>query len=126
MNISRDTSTEFVCQAVEAENCASFKYALENGRPMRCPSKSSLADGQSSTPYSCAAPLAGLSVATVGVNAFESCSTLIDATVTVSECDIALAILRLVENEKAVVEGAGAVGLAAVLAGKLPHLNGKR
>lgn len=43
-----------------------------------------------------------------------------------SEEDIARAILRLVEVEKAVVEGAGAVGLAALMAGKLPELVGKR
>ena len=46
--------------------------------------------------------------------------------VTVKEEYIAIAILRLVEMEKAVVEGAGAVGLAAVLQGLLPELKGKR
>ena len=35
-------------------------------------------------------------------------------------------MLRLVETEKAVVEGAGATGLAALLAGLLPELTGKR
>lgn len=43
-----------------------------------------------------------------------------------SEQAIALAILRLVEQEKAVVEGAGAVGMAAILDNKLPELKGKR
>ena len=43
-----------------------------------------------------------------------------------SEEFIALAILRLIELEKAVVEGAGATGLAAVLAGLLPELKGKK
>lgn len=43
-----------------------------------------------------------------------------------SEEFIALAMLRLVELEKAVVEGAGAVGLAAILQGLLPELIGKR
>ncbi len=33
---------------------------------------------------------------------------------------------RLVEVEKAVVEGAGACGLAAILAGLLPELKGER
>jgi threonine dehydratase len=42
-----------------------------------------------------------------------------------SEDDIALAILRLVEIEKAVVEGAGATGLAACLSGKLDAFKGK-
>ena len=43
-----------------------------------------------------------------------------------SEEYIALAILRLVEVEKSVVEGAGAAGLAAVLSGQLPELKGKK
>ena len=42
-----------------------------------------------------------------------------------SESDIAIAILRLVEMEKIVVEGAGATGLAACLSGQLDHLKGK-
>jgi threonine dehydratase len=46
--------------------------------------------------------------------------------VSVSEAWIAIAILRLIEHEKAVVEGAGAVGLAAILAGLLPELKGKK
>jgi threonine dehydratase len=46
--------------------------------------------------------------------------------VSVSEAWIAIAILRLIEQEKAVVEGAGAVGLAAILAGLLPELKGKK
>jgi len=43
-----------------------------------------------------------------------------------SEEFIALAILRLVEMEKAIVEGAGAIGLAAVLGDYVPELKGKR
>ena len=39
---------------------------------------------------------------------------------------IALAILRLIEMEKAVVEGAGAVGLAAVLGNLVPEFHGKK
>ena len=39
---------------------------------------------------------------------------------------IAIAILRLVELEKCVVEGAGAAGLAAILAGHLDELKGKK
>ena len=51
---------------------------------------------------------------------------LIDKMVTVSEEWIAIAILRLVEMEKAVVEGGGASGVAAVLAGLVPELAGKK
>lgn len=50
----------------------------------------------------------------------------IDKMVTVSEESIAIAILRLIEMEKAVVEGAGAAGIAAVLSGMVPELEGKK
>jgi threonine dehydratase len=39
---------------------------------------------------------------------------------------IAIAILRLLEKEKAVTEGAGAAGLAAIIANALPELQGKQ
>ncbi len=68
----------------------------------------------------------GLAVPLVGVNAFATACPLIDKMVVVNEEFIALAILRLVEMEKAVVEGAGATGVAAVLAGLLPELEGKK
>lgn len=49
------------------------------------------------------------------------------AAVLCSEDDIAVAILRLLELEKAVVEGAGATGLAACLTGNLrQQLQGKK
>lgn len=62
----------------------------------------------------------------IGVNAFATAKSLIDKMVTVSEQAVALSILRLVEQEKAVIEGAGAVGVAAILDNKLPELQGKR
>ena len=43
-----------------------------------------------------------------------------DNIISVSEESIALAILRILELEKSVVEGAGAVGLAAFISGELP------
>lgn len=43
-----------------------------------------------------------------------------------SESYIAMAVLRLIENEKSVVEGAGATGLAAAFSGQLDKLKGKR
>lgn len=46
--------------------------------------------------------------------------------VVVKEEWIALSILRLVELEKCVVEGAGAAGLAAILSGQLEELKGKK
>jgi len=50
----------------------------------------------------------------------------VDNLISVSEESIALAILRILELEKSVVEGAGAVGLAAFISGKLDYLKGKR
>jgi len=46
--------------------------------------------------------------------------------VTVSEEELSLAVLRLMELEKSVVEGAGAAPLAACLGRKLAELDGKR
>ena len=67
----------------------------------------------------------GLAVPDIGANAFPIARDRIDKLVTVNEDEIALAILRIVELEKAIVEGSGATGLAACLAGKLPELAGK-
>ncbi len=48
-----------------------------------------------------------------------------DDVITVSEDEIAAAILSLMENQKLVAEGAGAVSVAAALYGKLP-IEGKK
>jgi len=98
--------------AVEAENVASFSAALEAGKPTKIAMHSTLADG--------------LAIPQVGANAFEIAKENVDLTVTVTEEQIALAILRLVELEKSVVEGAAATPLAACMFGKLKELAGKR
>ena len=66
----------------------------------------------------------GLAVPRVGDNAFAIARELVDKTVCVSEHAIALAVLRLAELEKTVVEGAGATPLAALL--QWPELRGKK
>jgi len=96
---------------VEPERAASFSAAMQAGRPVQVEMKPTLADG--------------LSVPQVGGNAFEIARRLVDKTVLVGEHEIALAILHLLELEKAVVEGAGAAPLAACLAGLVPELKGK-
>lgn len=98
--------------AVEAENVASFSAALQAGKPTKIELSPTLADG--------------LAIPQVGRNAFAIACDHVDQTVTVSEEQIAIAILRLIEIEKTVVEGAGATPLAALLSGKLPELAGKR
>lgn len=97
---------------VESDRCPSFSSAIKAGRPVHTPIQSTLADG--------------LAVPMVGYNAFETAAPLIDKLVVVKEEWIAIAILRLVELEKCVVEGAGAAGLASILAGHLNELKGKR
>jgi threonine dehydratase len=98
--------------AAEAENVASFSAALEAGKPVKIALHPTLADG--------------LAIPQVGSNAFEIARPLIDQTVTVTEEQIAVAVLRLIELEKSVVEGAAATSLAACLSGKLSSLSGKR
>ena len=56
-----------------------------------------------------------LAVAEVGKNAFSIARELVAKTIIVHEYQISLAILRLLELEKSVVEGAGAAPLAACL-----------
>ena len=96
---------------VEPERAASLTAAMREGRPVRIEMKPTLADG--------------LAVAKVGENAFQIARDLVDKIVLVGEHEIALAILRLLELEKAVVEGGGAAPLAACLAGLVPELKGK-
>lgn len=98
--------------AVEADHVASFSAALEAGKPTRIPMQPTLADG--------------LAIPEVGGNAFAIARSLIDRNVIVTEEEIALAILRIVELEKGVVEGSAATPLAACLSGQLPELAGKR
>ncbi|HXX42545.1 MAG TPA: threonine ammonia-lyase [Chthoniobacterales bacterium] len=98
--------------AVEAENVASFSAALEAGQPMKIALRPTLADG--------------LAIPKVGSNAFAVAQKHVDLAITVTENQIAIAILRLVEMEKSVVEGAAATPLAACLSGKLNDLRGKR
>ncbi len=97
---------------VEPERAASFTAALAQGAPTLVPLSPTLADG--------------LAVAQLGGVPFEIVKRVVDRVVTVDEASIALAILRLIELEKSVVEGAGAAPLAAFLAGHLDALKGKK
>lgn len=97
---------------VESVATASFTAALKAGRPVTIPRRATLADG--------------LAVLRVGDNAFALARSRVDKVVRVPESWIALAILRMVELEKTVVEGAAAAPLAALMAGLLPELRGKK
>ena len=98
--------------AVEADHVASFSAALREGKPTRIAIQPTLADG--------------LAIPQVGANAFAVARSLVDHAVTVTEEQIAVSILRIVELEKGVVEGAAATPLAACLSGQLSDLAGKR
>ena len=67
----------------------------------------------------------GLAVGRVGEQSFALAAPALERVVTVSEEQFSLAILRLAELEKCVVEGAGGAALAACLAGELPELAGR-
>jgi threonine dehydratase len=95
---------------VEPVNAACLTAALAAGHPVTVTLSSTLADG--------------LAVSQAGAQPFEVLRRVVDQVVTVDEAAIALAVLRLIELEKSVVEGAGAAPLAAFLAGKLDTLKG--
>jgi len=95
---------------VEPDHAACLTAALAAGHPVPVALSHTLADG--------------LAVAQAGARPFEILRRVIDQVVTVDEATIALAVLRLIELEKSVVEGAGAAPLAAFLSGRLDSLKG--
>ncbi|MFO1450398.1 MAG: threonine/serine dehydratase [Opitutaceae bacterium] len=97
---------------VEPERAPSLTRAWQAGTPESVTVTPTLADG--------------LAVARVGEHSFRVLQGKVDAVVTVTEDEIARAMLRLFEGQRAVVEGAGAAGLAAVLSGRCDLLAGRR
>ena len=96
---------------VEPENAASMRAALLAGQPTEIAIEPTIADG--------------LAVKRAGMRTLEVIQQYVDEVVSVSEEEIASAILKLLEIEKTVVEGAGAASLAAVLFHKVSGLAGK-
>jgi threonine dehydratase len=97
---------------VEPINAASLSESLKAGRVTRFETRPTLADG--------------LAVAEIGSLCFDIAAKVVDQMVLVDEPQIAQAVLRLLELEKTVVEGAGAVPLAAMTGGALKNLAGKK
>ncbi|MFN4847037.1 MAG: threonine ammonia-lyase [Rhodoluna sp.] len=95
---------------VQSEHAAAYPPSLRSGKPVEIQTTPTIADG--------------IAVSKPGKVPFELIKKNIDKVVTVSENEIAKAILVLLERSKQVVEPAGAVGVAAILAGKL-KLKGK-
>jgi threonine dehydratase len=94
---------------VQAEAVPSMKAALANGAPAQIPPATTIADG--------------IAVRAVGATPFELVKSYVDEIVTVSEREIANAVLLLLEIEKTVAEGAAAVPLAALINRKIPLAN---
>lgn len=90
---------------VQAENSSAYPLSLAAGHPLTVDTRPTIADG--------------IAVARPGAVPFEIIRELLDDVVTVSEDDIARALLALLERAKQVVEPAGAVGVAAILAGRV-------
>ena len=97
---------------VQAEVFPSMLASIEEGRPVTVEAASTIADG--------------IAVKRAGELTFAHAREVADEIVTVSEEEIASAILYLLEKEKTVVEGAGAVTVAALLERKVRGLEGKR
>ena len=98
--------------AVEAAAAPSFSASLAAGRPVQVPIRPTLADG--------------LAVGRVGDLSFALAAPLVDRVVTVGEDWLALAVVRLLELEKTVVEGAAAAALAALLGDQCPEVIGRK
>jgi threonine dehydratase len=96
---------------VEAEHAPTLKAALAAGHPVPVDVRPGLADG--------------LAVAQLGQHGYAAIAQRVKGVQCVTEAEIASAIVRLMEVEKGVVEGAGAVGLAWLLR-RPAELAGKR
>lgn len=96
---------------VQAAGAPSMYNSIKNGKIERLDNVSTLADG--------------IAVKEPGVNTFELVQKYVDEIVTVTEDEISCAILSLIEQQKLIAEGAGAVPAAAVMFNKVP-VKGKK
>jgi len=107
----KETHPQVRIIGVESAAAPSMHQALQKGGVVTVSTRASLADG--------------IAVKTAGCNTFPVVQQYVDEIVLVDEEEIALAIVSLLERNKLMVEGAGAVGLAALLNGKVKRLTGK-
>ena len=96
---------------VEAKGAPCMKNSIERGGLTSLTSVSTIADG--------------IAVKQPGELTYALCKEYVDEIVTVSDDEISAAILALMEKHKLVTEGAGAVGVAAVMFNKI-DLKGKK
>lgn len=96
---------------VQSAALPSMQAALAEHHPVTLPPAPTIADG--------------IAVRQAGKRTFEMVQRYVDRIVTVGDEEIAIAILRLLETQKLLAEGAGAAGVAALLQRKVPELAGK-
>jgi threonine dehydratase len=88
---------------IQVQTCAPFPGSLAAGKPMPVDSATTIADG--------------IAVKRPGALTLPLIAKLVDHVAVVPEDDVAEAMVFLLERAKLVVEGAGAVGVAALLSG---------
>lgn len=96
---------------VQSTGAPSMAESLKEGKLCHLNSVSTIADG--------------IAVKEPGINTFEMCNKYVDEVVTVSDEEIAAAILALIEQQKLIAEGAGAVAVAAAMFDRVP-IKGKK
>jgi threonine dehydratase len=107
----KETNPRIRVIGVQTERLPSMLRAMEAGSPVTVPAEATLADG--------------IAVRRAGERTLALVQRYVDELVTVDEEEIANAILVLLEREKTLAEGAGAVALASLLQRKT-SLNGQR
>ncbi len=96
---------------VQAAGAPSMKNSVEHKQIERLDAVSTIADG--------------IAVKQPGENTFALCSKYVDEIVTVTDDEVSSAILTLLEKQKLITEGAGAVAVAAAMFDKVP-VEGKK
>ena len=96
---------------VQASGAPSMQQAIAKGERITLDTVSTIADG--------------IAVKTPGELTYELCSKYVDEVVTVTDDEISSAILTLIEQQKLITEGAGAVAVAAAMFNKVP-IEGKK
>jgi len=94
------------------ERGAAMKASLDAGRPVEVEEVASLADSL------------GGGIGLANAVTFPMCRALLDDVLVLSEAEIAAGMRHAYAQEREVVEGAGAVGIAALLSGRLGRLTG--
>ena len=96
---------------VQATGAPSMYNSVKDGKIEALPAVATIADG--------------IAVKQPGENTFRLVSEYVDEVALVTDDEVSSAILALIEKQKMIAEGAGAVAVAAVMAGKF-DLKGKR